>query len=133
MLIAVGVLAAYLASAYLTIIGTSDALQALFKLLPPKARVISGGMETEVLTAAVLQGDLLALRPGDRIPVDGEITEGETAAAGALVTRKNLPVEKKPGDKVIAGSIDGAEAVQSVSCDGRSPMQAHPDCTVRMR
>ncbi len=139
-LIAVGVLAAYLASVYLTIVGsselfyeaaamlvtfvlfghwmemksrrgTSDALQALFKLVPPKARVIRGGVETEVPTAEVKQGDLLALRPGDRIPVDGEITEGETAVDEALVTGESLPVEKKPGDKVIAGSINGAGAV----------------------
>jgi len=140
-LIAVGVLAAYLASAYLTVIGssdlfyeaaamlvtfvlfghwmemksrrgTSDALQALFKLVPPKARVIRDGAESEVPTAEVIQGDLLALRPGDRIPVDGAITEGETAVDEALVTGESLPVEKKPGDKVIAGSINGAGAVK---------------------
>ena len=140
-LIAIGVLAAYLASAYLTVIGssdlfyeaaamlvtfvlfghwmemksrrgTSDALQALFKLVPPKARVIRDGAETEVPTAEVVQGDLLALRPGDRIPVDGAITEGETAVDEALVTGESLPVEKKPGDKVIAGSINGAGAVK---------------------
>ena len=139
-LIAVGVLAAYLASVYLTVIGsadlfyeaaamlvtfvlfghwmemksrrgTSDALQALFKLVPPKARVIRGGAETEVPTAEVVQGDLLALRPGDRIPVDGEITEGETAVDEALITGESLPVEKKPGDAVIAGSINGTGAV----------------------
>ena len=140
-LIAVGVLAAYLASAYLTVIGssdlfyeaaamlvtfvlfghwmemksrrgTSDALQALFKLVPPKARVIRDGVETEVPTAEVVQGELLALRPGDRIPVDGEITEGETAVDEALVTGESLPVEKKPGDAVIAGSVNGAGAVK---------------------
>ena len=140
-LIAVGVLAAYLASAYLTVIGsddlfyeaaamlvtfvlfghwmemksrrgTSDALQALFKLVPPKARVIRGGVESEVPTVEVVQGDLLALRPGDRIPVDGEIIEGETAVDEALVTGESLPVEKKPGDPVIAGSINGAGAVK---------------------
>ncbi len=140
-LIAVGVLAAYLASAYLTVIGssdlfyeaaamlvtfvlfghwmemksrrgTSDALQALFKLVPPKARVIRGGAESEVPTAEVVQGDILALRPGDRIPVDGEITEGETAVDEALVTGESLPVEKKPGDALIAGSINGAGSVK---------------------
>ena len=140
-LIAVGVLAAYLASAYLTVIGspdlfyeaaamlvtfvlfghwmemksrrgTSDALQALFKLVPPKARVIRGGLESEVPTAEVVRGDLLALRPGDRIPVDGEITEGQTAVDEALVTGESLPVEKKPGDPILAGSINGAGAVK---------------------
>jgi len=140
-LIAVGVLAAYLASAYLTAIqskdtfyeaaamlvtfvlfghwmemrsrrGTSDALQALFKLVPPEARVIRGGLESEVPTAEVVRGDLLALRPGDRVPVDGEITEGETAVDEALVTGESLPVEKKPGDALIAGSINGAGSIK---------------------
>ncbi len=140
-LIAVGVLAAYLASAYLTVVGsadlfyeaaamlvtfvlfghwmemksrrgTSDALQALFKLVPPKARVVRGGVESVVPTAEIVRGDILALRPGDRIPVDGEITTGETAVDEALVTGESLPVEKKPGDAVIAGSINGAGSVQ---------------------
>ena len=140
-LIAVGVLAAYLASVYLTVIGspelfyeaaamlvtfvlfghwmemksrrgTSDSLQALFKLVPPKARVVRNGVESEVPTEEVVQGDVLALRPGDRIPVDGEITEGETAVDEALVTGESLPVEKKPGDKLIAGSINGAGSVK---------------------
>jgi len=140
-LIAVGVLAAYLASAYLTVIGsadlfyeaaamlvtfvlfghwmemksrrgTSEALQALFKLVPPKARVIRDRTETEVPTAEVVQGDTLALRPGDRVPVDGEITDGETAVDEALVTGESLPVEKKPGDALIAGSINGAGSVK---------------------
>ena len=140
-LIAVGVLSAYFASVYLTLIGskdifyeaaamlvtfvlfghwmemksrrgTSDALQALFKLVPPLARVIRNGAENEVPTSEVLQGDLIALRPGDRIPVDGEITEGETAVDEALVTGESLPVEKKIGDRVIAGSINGVGAVK---------------------
>lgn len=140
-LIAVGVLAAYLASVYLTIIGssdlfyeaaamlvtfvlfghwmemksrkgTSDALQALFKLVPPKARVIRDGEETEVATSEVVQGDVLTLRPGDRVPVDGEITDGETSVDEALVTGESLPVEKKPGDKVVAGSINGVGSVR---------------------
>ncbi|MBC8140030.1 MAG: copper-translocating P-type ATPase [Armatimonadetes bacterium] len=140
-LIAVGVLAAYLASAYLTIVGstdlfyeaaamlvtfvlfghwmemkarrgTSDALQALFKLVPPTARVVRGGVESEVPTAQIVRGDILALRPGDRVPVDGEITTGKTAVDEALVTGESLPVEKKPGDAVVAGSINGAGSVR---------------------
>ena len=74
--------------------------------------MIRGGVETEVPTAEVVQRDLLALRPGDRIPADGEITEGETAVDEALVTGKSLPIEKKPGDAVIAGSVNGAGAVK---------------------
>jgi len=139
-LIAVGVLAAYLASVYLTVIGskelfyeaaamlvtfvlfghwmemksrrgTSNALRALFDLVPPKARVLRDGRELEIPTAEVVKGDLIVLRPGDRVPVDGEITEGETAVDEALVTGESLPVEKKPGDKLIGGSVNGAGSV----------------------
>ncbi len=139
-LIAVGVLAAYLASVYLTIIGskdlfyeaaamlvtfvlfghwmemksrrgTNDALKALFNLVPPKARVLRDGKESEVPTAEVVSGDLVLLRPGDRVPVDGEVTEGDTAVDEALVTGESVPVEKKVGDKVIGGSVNGAGAV----------------------
>jgi Cu2+-exporting ATPase len=139
-LIAVGVLAAYLASLYLTIIGskelfyeaaamlvtfvlfghwmemksrrgTNDALKALFDLVPPQAHVLRDGKEIEIPTAEVVRGDLVLLRPGDRVPVDGEVTEGETAVDEALVTGESVPVEKKPGDKVIGGSVNGAGAV----------------------
>ena len=139
-LIAVGVLAAYLASVYLTIIGskdlfyeaaamlvtfvlfghwmemksrrgTNDALKALFDLVPAKARVQRDGKEIEIPTSEVVKGDLLILRPGDRVAVDGEVTEGETAVDEALVTGESLPVEKKPGDKLIGGSVNGPGAV----------------------
>ncbi|MCW3052858.1 MAG: hypothetical protein JWN14_2028, partial [Chthonomonadales bacterium] len=139
-LIAVGVLAAYLASVYLTIIGskdlfyeaaamlitfvlfghwmemksrrgTNDALKALFNLVPPKARVLRDGKESEISTAEVVRGDLVLLRPGDRVPVDGEVTKGETAVDEALVTGESVPVEKRAGDKVIGGSVNGAGAV----------------------
>ena len=140
-LIAVGVLAAYFASAYLTAIGskdtfydaatmlvtfvlfghwmemksrrgTSDSLRALFDLVPPTARVIRDGTERELPTAEVVRGDLLMLRPGDRVPVDGEITEGETSVDEALVTGESLPVEKKPGSSLVAGSINGVGSIQ---------------------
>ncbi len=139
-LIAVGVLAAYLASVYLTIIGskdlfyeaaamlvtfvlfghwmemksrhgTNDALKALFNLVPPQARVLREGKESEIPTAEVVLGDLVLLRPGDRVPVDGEVTVGETAVDEALVTGESVPVEKKVGDKVIGGSVNGAGAI----------------------
>jgi Cu2+-exporting ATPase len=140
-LIAVGVLAAYVASAYLTIIGSpelfyeaaamlvtfvlfghwmemkarrgsSDALHALFNLVPPRARVIRGDKEIEIATSAVVQDDVVVLRPGDRVPVDGEITEGTTSIDESLVTGESLPVEKKPGDEVVGGSVNGAGSVK---------------------
>jgi P-type Cu2+ transporter len=139
-LIAVGVLAAYLASCYLTLIGssdlfyeaaamlvtfvlfghwmemksrrgTNDALKALFDLVPPQAHVLRDGKEIEIPTAEVVLGDLVVLRPGDRVPVDGEVTEGDTAVDEALVTGESVPVEKKTGDKLIGGSVNGTGAV----------------------
>ena len=140
-LIVVGVLSAYLASAYLTVIGSaelfyeaaamlvtfvlfghwmemrsrrgsSDALQALFKLVPPMARVVRGGQEAEIPTAEVLLGDLVVLRPGDRVPVDGEVVEGTTSIDESLVTGESLPVEKGVGGTVVGGSVNGAGSVR---------------------
>jgi P-type Cu2+ transporter len=140
-LIAVGVLAAYLASIYLTIIGStelfyeaaamlvtfvlfghwmemksrrgsSDALHALFNLVPPKARVLRNDKEIEIPTSEVVRDDVVVLRPGDRVPVDGEIVEGTTSIDESLVTGESLPVEKQPGDKVVGGSVNGAGSVK---------------------
>jgi Cu2+-exporting ATPase len=140
-LIAVGVLAAYLASVYLTIIGSkelfyeaaamlvtfvlfghwmemksrrgsSDALHALFNLVPPQARVLRAEKEMEIPTMEVVRDDLVVLRPGDRVPVDGEIVEGTTSIDESLVTGESLPVEKKSGSKVVAGTVNGAGSVK---------------------
>ena len=134
-LIAVGITAAYAFSVILTILGssdsyyeaaallitfvlfghfmemksrrgTTDALQALFDLVPPQARVIRGGKEELIPTSEVILGDILLVKPGDKIPVDGEILEGDTAIDESLVTGESIPVEKKKGDKVISGSIN---------------------------
>ncbi|OGJ20228.1 MAG: copper-translocating P-type ATPase [Candidatus Pacebacteria bacterium RIFCSPHIGHO2_02_FULL_46_9] len=91
--------------------GTSDALRALFDLVPPQARVLRDGKEVLVPTAEVQIGDLIILKPGDQVPVDGEITEGETAINESLVTGESLPVNKKPGDEVIGGSINQSGSV----------------------
>ena len=92
--------------------GTSDALRALFDLVPPQARVIRNGKEILILSAGVIFGDIVVLKPGDKIPVDGEIVEGETAIDEALVTGESFPVSKKVGDKVIGGSINQNGAVK---------------------
>jgi Cu2+-exporting ATPase len=92
--------------------GTTDALQALFDLVPPKARVLRRGKEVLVATSEVQVGDVLILKPGDKVPVDGEIIEGETAIDEALVTGESLPVSKKPGDSVIGGSINQSGSVR---------------------
>lgn len=92
--------------------GTTDALQALFDLVPPKARVFRGGKEELVATADIKVGDTLILKPGDKVPVDGKVTLGETAIDEALVTGESLPVIKQPGDLVVAGSINQSGSVR---------------------
>ncbi|MCL5435428.1 MAG: copper-translocating P-type ATPase [Patescibacteria group bacterium] len=92
--------------------GTTDALQALFNLVPPQARLFRNGKEELVSTAEVKVGDILLLKPGDKVPVDGEIIEGETAIDESLVTGESLPVAKQKGDRVIGGSINTSGSVR---------------------
>lgn len=92
--------------------GTTDALQALFNLVPPQARVFKNGKEIMVATSEIQLGDIIILKPGDKVPVDGEITEGETAIDESLVTGESIPTAKKIGDQVIGGSINTAGSVK---------------------
>ena len=92
--------------------GTTDALQALFNLVPPQARVIIDGKEQLIPTSDVKLGYILVLKPGDKVPVDGEIIDGETAIDESLVTGESIPVAKKRGDNVIGGSINTSGSVQ---------------------
>lgn len=92
--------------------GTSDALQALFSLVPPKARVVRNGAVVEVPTSEIRRGDIVELRPGDRVPVDGEVIEGETAIDESLVTGESIPVPKRPGGAVIGGTINQSGSIR---------------------
>ena len=92
--------------------GTTDALQALFNLVPPQARVFKDGKEIMVATSDIQLGDIIILKPGDKVPVDGEIIEGETAIDESLVTGESIPTSKKIGDQVIGGSINTAGSVK---------------------
>ena len=92
--------------------GTTDALQALLQLVPPQARVVRDGKEESILTSEVQIGDTIILKPGDRVPVDGTIVEGETAIDESLVTGESIPVSKREGDAVIGGSINQSGSVR---------------------
>ena len=86
---------------------TSGAIRALLDLQPKTARRIeSDGAEVEVSLDQVAVSDRLRVRPGERIPVDGEVIEGRSAVDESMVTGESMPVTKEPGDKVIAGSIN---------------------------
>jgi Cu2+-exporting ATPase len=91
--------------------GTTDALRALFDLVPPTATVVRDGREIELPTAEIEVGELIRLRPGDKVPVDGMIEDGETSIDESLITGESLPVDKAVGDSVIGGSINRGGSV----------------------
>jgi heavy metal translocating P-type ATPase len=85
---------------------SSEAVRKLLALVPPTARVVRDGREEEVPVEQVMPGDLVRVRPGESIPVDGVVTEGLSGVDQSLVTGESLPVEKAPGDAVIGGSVN---------------------------
>jgi Cu2+-exporting ATPase len=139
-LIAVGVLAAWSFSALITVIGgetffeaavllvtfvlfghwmemksrrgTTDSLRALFDIVPPRATVIREGTEVELPSSEIGVGETVVLRPGDKVPVDGIVREGNSAIDESLVTGESVPVEKGPGDEVVGGSINQSGALR---------------------
>ena len=86
--------------------GASAAIRALMDLAPPKAIVLRGGREVEVPTAEVDMGDFVVIRPGNKIPVDGAVTEGESLVDESMLTGESMPVAKKVGDTVIGATIN---------------------------
>lgn len=85
---------------------TSGAIRALLDLAPKTARKVSGGGDEEVPLDSVKTGDLLRVRPGEKIPVDGEVTEGKSNVDESLVTGEPMPVAKSQGAKAIAGTLN---------------------------
>jgi Cu+-exporting ATPase len=89
---------------------TGDAIRALMGLQSKTARVIRGGVEQDVPVEAVVIGDLVRVRPGEKVPVDGVITEGASALDEGMITGESLPVDKVPGDTVIGATINSTGA-----------------------
>ena len=85
---------------------TSQAVRKLLKLQPPTARVIRDGEEIVIKIEEVSKGDLVRIRPGEKIPVDGRIVDGSSTIDQSLVTGESIPVERKIGDEVIGGSVN---------------------------
>jgi Cu+-exporting ATPase len=92
--------------------GTAQALRALRALAPERARLWREGGEIEVPLAAVAPGDLVVVRPGERIPVDGDVVAGDTEVDESLVTGESLPIAVGPGSRVIGGSLNGPGLVR---------------------
>ncbi len=86
---------------------TSQAIRKLIGLAPRTARVMRDGVEKEVAIELVKVGDLIRVRPGERIPVDGEVTEGESAVDESMLTGEPLPVTRRSGDAVTGGTLNG--------------------------
>ncbi len=86
---------------------TNSAIKELLKLAPSTATRIKDGKEEVVHLGHIHPGDLLRIRPGERIPVDGSITEGETSVDESMITGEPIPVSKSVGDKVTSGTING--------------------------
>ncbi|HEX5641630.1 MAG TPA: copper-translocating P-type ATPase, partial [Thermoleophilia bacterium] len=85
---------------------TGAAIKALIGLQPKTARVIRGGAETDVPIAQVLVGDLIVVRPGEKVPVDGLVEEGSSAVDESMLTGEPIPVGKHPGDEVIGATMN---------------------------
>ena len=85
---------------------TTDALKSLMKLAPKTAVIIENGTEREVGIDQVLPGDIFAVRPGESIPVDGEVIEGTSAVNESALTGESIPVDKAPGDRVSAATVN---------------------------
>jgi len=86
--------------------GTSDAVRRLAALRPRTARVVRDGAERDVPVSELAVGDLVRVRPGERVAVDGRVVEGASAVDESLITGESLPVEKAPGAAVIAGAVN---------------------------
>jgi len=86
---------------------TSDAIKALLGLAPKTARVIRSGVEQDLPLAHVAVNDLIRVRPGEKVPVDGVVTEGHSSVDESMVTGEPVPVEKAAADRTTAGTVNG--------------------------
>jgi len=87
---------------------TSGAIRALLELAPPTAhRIDADGGEEEVSLDELAEGDRLRVKPGEKVPVDGEVAEGRSAVDESMISGEPMPVEKQPGDPVIGGTVNG--------------------------
>ncbi|GHV94013.1 copper-translocating P-type ATPase [Spirochaetia bacterium] len=91
---------------------TSEAIKKLMGLAPKTAIIIENGIEKEIPIDEVIPGDIIVVKPGAKIPVDGVVTEGHTAIDESMLTGESMPVDKKAGDKVFAATINSNGLIQ---------------------
>jgi Cu+-exporting ATPase len=87
---------------------SSQSVKKVLQLQPDTARLVRDGLEGDVPVKALSVGDLVRVRPGERVPIDGRVTGGQSAVDEALVTGESVPVKKRVGDEVIGGAINGS-------------------------
>ena len=87
---------------------TSDAIRGLAGLSPRTARLVVGSAEVDVAVGEVAVGDMVRVRPGERVPVDGVVAAGSSSVDEALMTGESMPVPKGPGDEVVGGTANGS-------------------------
>ncbi|MBI5359904.1 MAG: copper-translocating P-type ATPase [Planctomycetes bacterium] len=91
---------------------TFSAIKALIELQPQTAIIVRNGIEQEIAAAQILPDDIVILKPGDKIPADGTVLEGVTSIDESMMTGESIPVDKKTGDTVMAGTINKMGAVK---------------------
>ena len=96
------------------VIGTGNALKELAKLIPPTAHKVVGKEIKDVNTEELVKGDVVLVKPGEKIPIDGQVIDGSSSVNEGMITGESRPVEKKIGDSVIGGTInnDGSLSVK---------------------
>ena len=94
-----------------SVMGASRALEELVKIMPSDAHLIKDGQTVDVKVETLKPGDRVLVKPGEKIPVDGAVIEGETSVNESMLTGESRPVTKKAGDNVIGGSINGEGSI----------------------
>jgi Cu2+-exporting ATPase len=94
---------------------TSGAIKELLKLAPTEAVLVLDGVDKTISVHDIRPGDILRVKPGDKIPVDGKITQGESTIDEAMITGEPIPVDKKMGDEVKSGTINGNKSFLMVA------------------
>ncbi len=94
-----------------SVMGASRALEALVRIMPSEAHLLSGGETVDVPVSELAVGDAVLVRPGEKVPVDGEVTGGASSVNEAMLTGESRPVRRAPGDRVIGGALNGEGAL----------------------
>lgn len=95
-----------------SVLGASKALEALAALMPDEANLVHDDHIMKVKVSELKQGDIILIKPGEKVPADGEITEGETDLNESMLTGESMPVKKSTGQEVIGGSINGSGSIK---------------------